>query len=76
MPEDRQAEYLDNLDAAERTAADVWAELDATTQAWIEQRYQARKAELDAQRARWEQSIAEWARRDAEAQALMDSMGW
>ena len=62
---ERQDAYLESLEA-----------LDAQNVEWIERDYQRRRAEQDAQAALWAKMQAEADAVNAEAEAIMQEMGW
>ena len=62
---ERQDAYLESLEA-----------LDAQNVEWIERDYQRRRAEQDALAALWQKMQAKAEATNAEAEAIMKSMGW
>jgi hypothetical protein len=62
---ERQDAYLESLEA-----------LDAQNVEWIERDYQRRRAEQDALAALWAKMQAEADAVNAEAEAIMQEMGW
>ncbi len=63
--QERQDAYLESLEA-----------LDAQNVEWIERDYQRRRAEQDALAALWAKMQAEADAVNAEAEAIMQEMGW
>lgn len=63
--QERQDAYLESLEA-----------LDAQNREWIERDYQRRRREQDILAALWKKMQAKAEATNAEAEAIMESMGW
>jgi len=69
--QERQDDYLTDLDAT-----DEWAAQDAQLREWARIDYERRRAEQDALAALWAKMQAEADAVNAEAEAIMQEMGW